>query len=274
MTNEQLAVLIQAGGADELIPLLWEKIRKLMYMKSERIYATYKDKCDGAGVDAWDIKQACYSAFLQAVKAYKPSSGFQFTTYLQYPFKTAFNDLLGIRTTRREPLNECTSLDKPIDNDDGDTCSMLELLPDDASADAYNVIEERDDARMVHAAVERLSDPIQRQVITMYFFEGMTYKAVGERLCVSGSRAQQIGHKALQELRKDPQLRELYVETERHKRWVNMQWLTMRPDCFAVVQELQERPDWQSLSYGQQQACIHSRMQKLSSEERESRLGA
>ena len=36
MTNEQLAVFIQQGDSDELIPVLWEKVRKLVYLKSEQ----------------------------------------------------------------------------------------------------------------------------------------------------------------------------------------------------------------------------------------------
>ena len=38
MTNEQLAGFIQSGVNDELIPILWERIRKLMHMKSDKVY--------------------------------------------------------------------------------------------------------------------------------------------------------------------------------------------------------------------------------------------
>jgi len=72
MTNEQLAGFIKAGGNDELIPLLWANIKKLMYMKADRAYRLYNGACDKAGVTPMDIKQVCYNAFLKAIEAYKP----------------------------------------------------------------------------------------------------------------------------------------------------------------------------------------------------------
>lgn len=97
MTNEMLAQFIQEGGNDELIPILWEKVRKLLYVKADRFYSLYKSACDGSGVDVWDIRQASYSAFLDAVKAYKAGGKIKFTSYLNYPFKNAVQKLLGIR---------------------------------------------------------------------------------------------------------------------------------------------------------------------------------
>lgn len=47
MTNEQLAAFIKQGGNDELIPILWERIRKIMYMKSDST-VRYKDDFSNA----------------------------------------------------------------------------------------------------------------------------------------------------------------------------------------------------------------------------------
>ena len=89
MTNEMLAQFIQEGGNDELIPILWEKVRKLLYVKADRFYSLYKSACDGSGVDAWDIRQASYSAFLDAVKAYKAGGKIKFSIIrLKMPFKS------------------------------------------------------------------------------------------------------------------------------------------------------------------------------------------
>ena len=44
MTNEQLAEFIKQGGNDELIPILWERIRKLMYMKAAKVYCALKSR--------------------------------------------------------------------------------------------------------------------------------------------------------------------------------------------------------------------------------------
>ena len=44
MTNEQLAAFIKEGGNDELIPILWERVRKLMYMKSDKVYRAMQSR--------------------------------------------------------------------------------------------------------------------------------------------------------------------------------------------------------------------------------------
>lgn len=159
MTNEMLAQFIQEGGNDELIPILWEKVRKLLYVKADRFYSLYKSACDGSGVDVWDIRQASYSAFLDAVKAYKAGGKIKFTSYLNYPFKNAVQKLLGIRGSRREPLNNCTSLDKPIEQSNGETCSMLDLVADDISLDFVEEAERNSEAETVRKFVDELSEP-------------------------------------------------------------------------------------------------------------------
>lgn len=50
MTNEQLAAFIKQGGNDELIPILWERIRKLMYMKSDKVYSALQNRFIRCGV--------------------------------------------------------------------------------------------------------------------------------------------------------------------------------------------------------------------------------
>lgn len=63
MTNEMLASFIRQGGNDELIPILWENVCKLLYMMSDKFYSLHQDSCDSSGIEAWDIKQASYGRF-------------------------------------------------------------------------------------------------------------------------------------------------------------------------------------------------------------------
>ena len=93
MTNEQLAAFIKQGDNDELIPILWERIRKIMYMKSDSVYSTLQGRFQQCGVDIWDLKQSCYMAFLKAIDGYKPDTGNKFTSNLSYPFKNTVNEL-------------------------------------------------------------------------------------------------------------------------------------------------------------------------------------
>lgn len=183
MTNELLVEYIQQGGNDELIPILWEKVRKLLYSKSDSLYRLHKESCSRKGVEMWDIRQASYTAFLEAIKAYKPDNGSKFTSYLNYPFKNAVNELLGLRTSRaaNEPLNNCTSLDKPIEEStDGDVISLLDTIADDTSLDFIDNMETNAVGDTVRAVVNTLSEPY-KGIITAFFFEGITLSDIAKK---------------------------------------------------------------------------------------------
>lgn len=44
MTNEHLAEFIQQGGNDELIQILWNNVKKIVYMLSDKIYKEYSKR--------------------------------------------------------------------------------------------------------------------------------------------------------------------------------------------------------------------------------------
>ena len=70
MTNEQLATFIHAGGNDELIPLLWNKVQRFVYYKARSVYTLNTTRCKRCGVELWDIQQAGYIAFIEALRGY------------------------------------------------------------------------------------------------------------------------------------------------------------------------------------------------------------
>lgn len=264
MTNEMLADFIKQGGNDELIPILWEKVRVLLYGKSDTFYRLNKEQCDRKGVDNWDIRQASYTAYLKAVRSFDIKTGYKFTTYLAYPFKNALKDLLGATTkrARQEPLNNSTSLDKPIEQSDGDTITMGELIADDSSLDFIQDMERTAEAETVRRIVETLPD-VQKDVIKAYYFEGMTLSAIAEKLGVSRESVRQIRYKALKILRENKQLRELYTGYQHHYNWIAVSHFRYSPEYFDLCKRLDEK----NLSYGQKQADIYSHFQKWQGEQ-------
>lgn len=256
MTNELLAEYIQQGGNDELIPILWEKVRKLLYMKSESLYRLHKDSCSRRGVEAWDIKQASYTAFLEAIKAYKPESGNKFTSYLNYPFKNAVNELLGLRTSRttNEPLNNSTSLDKPIDeSSDGDVISLLDTIADDTSLDFIDNMETAAIGETVRAVVETLPERY-KSVIQARYWEGLTLQAIADRLSVSCENVRGREAKALRILRSNKIIRLLYRDMQQHNRYCSFSWFRTSPEFYETLKRLDQKP----LSYGQRQAELYA----------------
>jgi RNA polymerase sigma factor, sigma-70 family len=256
MTNEQLAVFIRQGNSDELIPVLWEKVRKILYLKSEQFYRLHETACSRRGVELWDIKQVSYTAFLEAIKAYKPEDGNKFTSYLNYPFKTAVNELLGLRTSRtaNEPLNNSTSLDKPLDDSsDSDVISLLDTIADNTSLDFIDNMETNAVGDTVRAVVDTLSEPY-KCVIRAFFFEGTSLSDIAKQLEISSERVRQLKRKALELLRKNKILRELYNDMQQHDRSCSFSWFRTSPEYFAMLKRLDKKP----LSYGRRQAELYT----------------
>lgn len=242
MTNEQLAAFIKQGGNDELIPILWERIRKIMYMKSDNVYSALQGRFQQCGVDIWDLKQSCYMAFLKAIDGYKPDTGNKFTSYLSYPFKNTVNELIGMRTQKQknEPLNDCTSLDTPLKEEEPDGNTLVYIIADDNAVNAVELVELEDDYRVLHEAVDGLKYP-QNRVINSYYFEDKSMKDIGAEMGISGQRISQILHKGLRCLRRSEPLRQLYRENQQHKTLNAMQKYQTRPDMHLYITELEEK---------------------------------
>ena len=105
MTNEEMALKIQAGEQG-LISALWEQNTGLFAIKANSLYQAHYDRCQASGVTFDDVFQVCYFALLDAVQVYDPARGYKFTSYLTYPLKNHFNALVGLRSTKRDPLND------------------------------------------------------------------------------------------------------------------------------------------------------------------------
>ncbi len=240
-TNEELAAAIQ-DGQRELIPVLWDRVQKLLYAKSTGFYYMHTDTCIRCGAEPDDLKQECFPVFLKALEAFDRQRGLKFMTYTAYPLKNAFNALLGLRTERgkHEPLNHAVSLDAPIDAEDSNSCTLLELIEDEASADFVQRIDNDDEAAFVRRIVDTLPEP-DKCVIRALYFESLTLQATAEKLAVSLSAVRNAEQRALKQLRKNPELRRMYREQMRHEAWVWFSRFEHSPEYFDQCGRMRER---------------------------------
>lgn len=215
MTNEQLAELIGQGGNEELLPLLWEKMRKLYIQWSGKYYTAYKNRCDLCGVSADDLRQEAYLSMLEAVKAYNSRTeehkDTAFTSYCLYPFKNHAAELIGVRTTRErnEALNIThSSLDEPLDYGDGDTSATIsDIIPDQEAEQPFRDIEQEDYCRTVRELVAAVLNekPREHDVIKRRYYDNETLSTIAADMGVSGERVRQLEKVALRRLRKSPE---------------------------------------------------------------------
>lgn len=198
MSNEELAARIQAGER-ELISELWEQVRRFVWQQARRRYVL----TDGhGGVEAEDLAQSGFLALLEAVESFKPEGEYKFLTYLSYHLKTAFADAGGYRKRTRNPLDNCTSLDTPVgDDQDGDTLLDFQVDP----ADPFDEPEQRIWLQQLHKALERpLADLTeeQRETLHLRYWLNQTLEGSAAASGVDKETVRKRERTALEQIRK------------------------------------------------------------------------
>ena len=207
LTNERLAEFIQQGGNDDLKPVLWERVRRLLYMRSSMYFRRYTDYCNEHSVTEWDLKQQAYPAYEDALKSFDSGRG-KFTTILVFNFRKSIRQLF-----KNDLLNTADSLDRIIDTGDGggDT-ALIDFIADDTAESPFELIEENsqqeETARILRKCVDSLEER-EKAVINSYFYNGETLRSIGNAFGISSVRVQHIRDKALRNMFVMPEIQKL-----------------------------------------------------------------
>jgi RNA polymerase sigma factor FliA len=93
------------------------------------------------------------------------------------------------------------SLDQTVTvDDDHDLSGLADVIEDEASPDALNLVEEEENKKLLLMSINNLTEQ-ERLVVALYYYEEMTLKEIGETLHISESRVSQIHTKAILRLR-------------------------------------------------------------------------
>lgn len=222
--NELAAAAQKATGKERraLLLDLWERVKGILYLKARRFWSTHRQSCTARGVELLDVESIAWEVFTDAVNAWTPDSGHNFTAFLDYPFKNRLAELLNIRTERgrREPLNHADSLNRPLDADDSDGASLLDVVGDpgaDFLPDLLDGLDAEQEAKAVREAVESLPDKL-REVITRHYFDGQTLTEIAAAAGVSLTRIGQLRRDALRKLRQNKRLQIICADRIQCKR--------------------------------------------------------
>ena len=202
MTNENLAAAIKQGGADDLIPVLWERVRPLIYQQCRKMFNQYSEFFAQRGLTLDDLRQEGYTVFTEALKGFSEASGYKFTTFLRLPLLKMRDRLLfGVRI---DVLNISTSLDVSAVEEEESEKTLLALITDGSQGPEERA-EEKSLQSVINAAVDRLGDT-ERLVIRSYYFYGTPMTETAARLHISKQRIGQIKAAALAKLRNDTEI--------------------------------------------------------------------
>lgn len=244
MTNEELAVQAQQG--DKLaLEKLWLQVYKLLYLMCGRAYAHYGcDFCSRKGVTLEDFTQESYFAFLKAVEAFKPDKEYNFNSYLKYHLKTAVSALLGQRTSKKEPLNHCGSLDVPMGEDED--LNLCDVLEDESATQDMQDVEEKTDNELLREALTEALDTCtarQQTIISLRYYYNRTLKEVSEVVNIHPSYVRTEEQSAFRRMRSGKGLRLLkpffdeYITTELHKGYPNTDETIIKQEHFQHMKE-------------------------------------
>ncbi len=204
MTNEELAIEIQNGRAG--YGQLWEQTHRFIRKQAYRFFTFHGGTCEQAGVELDDLIQCGFLALQDGVQAYSPESGYKLLSFVTRPLKTRFREVCGIRTSRRDPLNCCDSLDREVAGDgaDGDI-TLGELQEDKQSAAMMEDIIERAYQGELHTAIDQALSTLsedQRDILHRRYWNRQTLDSIAAERGEQREQVRQNEQKAMRLLRK------------------------------------------------------------------------
>lgn len=217
MTNEQLALDIQNGNRAALTKL-WGAVRPLLFSLAWKFYQKQgKERCSSHGVALEDLQQESFFALCDAVQAYRPEKGYQFTTYLHYATENRFKACMGIQG-KGDALNHADRLERPIPGDE-EGRKQGDILPDEEAEAALLAVDDQEEQAHFHNVLEQALGElsvVQSAVVRHRFTQKHTRQQTAKALHITPQEVRREEARALQLLRGKPavlHLREEALET-------------------------------------------------------------
>ena len=125
-----------------------------------------------------------------------------FLPWYSLRLKAAFTAATAQRTQRdrKDPLQDCLSLDAPLTDREGDPFTLEDTIPDQRAEDDLEAVEEREKQAAIWRVINSLQAE-QRQVILLRYYHDLTRDQTAQRLHLTKTRASTIEAKVLRLLR-------------------------------------------------------------------------
>ena len=209
MTNEEIVGRIQQGEVG-LMDRLLEQNRGFIYKIARRyLPAAIRNR----GMDLEDLAQAACIGMIEAVPNWDTERG-AFLTVAIYYMTCSIRQELGVLTTKQRFENqEPPMLLSTPAGEDEKSDTLLDLVQDLTAEDPQQAAERADMQRIVREAVADLPDK-QRDIVRAYYLDGRTMADLSTLIGCSTEKAEQIKRIGVKSLRRNKQLRLLWIEYE------------------------------------------------------------
>ena len=236
--NAALAALAAAGNSFAL-GQLWEMNKGFIRRQLWQWYEKNKPVADNAGLSFEDLVQEGYFAVDYAAKHYSAEQG-NFTTYLSYALlkqirtATCGEHTRGVTTEdgRRaqvsaNPLNECTSLDARLDEEDEGSSTKGDTIEDPTASQAFQQTEDDIYTEELHAALEEALNKLtarQADVIRRHYFNGKSFAEIAREDGTSTNAPRSYEASAFMVLRRNPSLARWHDDVITTRAWRGTGW--------------------------------------------------
>lgn len=170
-TNEELAIMA-AQGDKESLHKLYFAVAPLLY----KLISRYFPLCNKRFMEPEDLLQCGYFALLEAVKGFKPESGFLFNSYLGFPVQNICHSELGFRGKKQV---ETVSIETPLAG--GDESFTIGDTIEDPDADIYSYCELSNMQLIVRTEIDKLP-PRERIYIYYRYYENKTISEIAQKM--------------------------------------------------------------------------------------------
>ena len=173
------------------------KYEKLVYKMANKMYIAKKDVLD-KHMDFSDILQASYLGLIHSYRSYDSSRGAKFIThaYICIP-QVIDREIFTPRKIKAYLTLNGPSLDAPVKGKDGkEDTTFGDLLAGEEDTSIEDAVY--DDIRV--KLYNRLSSD-EREILTLYNIQRLTFRDIGAIKGVSGSRIQQMFENIVNRLR-------------------------------------------------------------------------
>lgn len=214
MSNEELARRIYDGDNTSM-EALYNNCRNLIIKYANSFYRLNQERCNKCGVCIDDLISEGFFVLLDAVKAYcEQDTNYKYTAFLNYPFKNRYNSMIGYRSDRglKEPLNQYTSFNEPVQGYDGVT--LADTIEDKDAENKINDINDNVSLQQVFPMVKEILTPGQFDIIEKHYRSGLSLLDIAEESGEPLTNIQEQNRKAFRELRKPEhkKLRGIYFD--------------------------------------------------------------
>ena len=147
------------------------------------------------------------------------------------------------------PLNACTSLDTPLDDNDGGSATLGDLQEDPAAAQAFQTAENELYTEELHTALEEALNkltPRQADIIRRHYFGGKSFAEIAREDGTSTVAPRNHEVSAFIALRHNPALARWHDDIISTKAWTGTGWNAW--NRYGSVQErtVEYLDDWEA----------------------------